>query len=368
MATLPAGYSLQTIGDEILIQGPFDDDLNKRVRRLDGYWDGISHQNRRCFVVPLAKAASLDRILKNWLKARPNRQEKIDEAEFDRWLGYVQERSATGYYGSGVERCQHLLARYDWPERREQLDAAVAVALANAAKIKAERDARYAQEKAERDADRAAARLERDEKRQQRRANRHLFLWSESTPANTPIRLHGRVVVIESWGKRFRLPHEDEDIYGHLMHHGGEYVAYGYYRDATVAEIAQLEEQEATALAERNRRRDAAIERQALAALIQKGEFPTGGGLDILEGPRYCNTSNIYGGGSAFVVTTHWIWYEHGNSADGDDWGRNNVSGSMAWRIPIDLTIVARIEALHALGYHESERLIWSHATDHVDY
>lgn len=113
---------------------------------------------------------------------------------------------------------------------------------------------------------------------------------------------------------------------------------------ACKARIAEQKAARATAQAEA-RRID--TEFRAIEETIRQGERPGSFEAPVTpEGERYCDSGNIYGGGSSFVVGPEHIWYIQRNGADGDDWGRNNVPGSIGWRIPFDAALAERIRAL----------------------
>jgi hypothetical protein len=53
------------------------------------------------------------------------------------------------------------------------------------------------------------------------------------------------------------------------------------------------------------------------------GHYPQG--MSRPEGDTYLDTSNIYGGGSWWVIGPKKIWFVRNNGADGDAWDRNNI-------------------------------------------
>jgi hypothetical protein len=80
-ATPPTGFTLEVEGDEILIQGRYNADLAERIKRQGGYWCGQSGRNRKCLVLPLAKASSIQRILNNWVSKRETAEQEHAERE-----------------------------------------------------------------------------------------------------------------------------------------------------------------------------------------------------------------------------------------------------------------------------------------------
>jgi hypothetical protein len=107
-------------------------------------------------------------------------------------------------------------------------------------------------------------------------------------------------------------------------------------------------------------RKAAAGEQRALGNEIKAArDIPDG--VNYPEGEKLLEdkTASAYGGGSHFVVGPKEIWYVWGNSADGDDWSRNNVynKSSIGWRVPYSEALAERIrKADAALKAPEVER------------
>ncbi len=176
-------------------------------------------------------------------------------------------------------------------------------------------------------------------------------------PTGKPWRMHnrpgGKIIVIESYGKKWYLRSEDACCYGMLP--DDQWVRYAYYRDATPEEVAAVEasEEEARkAAAERKARSERLYE---IKSIIRKAEHYA---KDVapadLEGEIILDTFNIYGGGERFVATDKWLWYIDNNGGDGDDWSVTNVYGApgapggIGWRIPRDEALVAELRELCA--------------------
>lgn len=338
----PTGYRIETAGDMIELHGPFHEDLHARIKRAGGQWDGQAGSNKRCWVIPPEKGASLKRILANWAKDYERSPEELDEiaqreqrTTAKRWLGYVESKAKDGYlYQKGVNTLKRLgTAR--WPDLQERLDQAIGIA----------KQAKEAQQDGYR-REREANAVER----QARRPLRSMFPLSGIPPLNQPIRSCGKSVVFEGTGKPFRINEDHPSVWGsHLLGHEGEMGCYAYFREATEDEVAELERKEA----EQQAASDAAHLRTRWIAEIREhiqsqGECPEG--WHTPEGERYLDVQNIYGGGDWFVVGEHWIWYCRNNGADGDDWSRNNVrtggAGAIGWRVPYDAQLAARIAEL----------------------
>jgi hypothetical protein len=398
---LPAGYALTVSDSELLLQGPFDEDLHPRIKRLGGYWDGQGRSDRKCWAIPPEKAASLKRALTNWLKAHPERearrsamqassdrasaerwlgyvedkaragqwydkgeqklrwelqvarwpdlQHRLDEARriceqaceanerraAERWLGWIEEKAATGYrYGNGVSKLHELRVSQRWPDLRERLDQALAVC------AQAQAAAAATRPNAESGADRQPA----------KRKPRRLFVADQRPATGVPVRLGGSVVVIEGFGKEFRISDDVADI-ENLLGHEGDWACYGYYRHATTDEIAELERREADAAETRRQRSERHAEIRAIRERIKSdGERPDG--MHATEGDRLIDSQTIYGGGEWFVVGAVWIWYCANNGHDGDDWSQNNVrtggAGAIGWRLPRTDELANRLRELDA--------------------
>jgi hypothetical protein len=182
----------------------------------------------------------------------------------------------------------------------------------------------------------AAEKAEEDKKeadRQAIRARRWPMLLSDGLRIGQVMRLHGKVQAIESVGKRFYVNEDMPSLYGHLLGSEGEAVAYAYMRDATEAEQAAFEADEQAKAAQADARRAAAaairsVKEEFNAASVRPAkldEAPKGETV-LEENPR----SAIYGGGVRWVYGDGVLWQLRGNSADGDDWSANNLSGTIA--------------------------------------
>lgn len=112
-------------------------------------------------------------------------------------------------------------------------------------------------------------------------------------------------------------------------------------RAATADEIAQVIEQaHATAL-----RGDAVKQLESIQESICRAENYVNDGSQP-EGERLMDTTNIYGGGHWWVIGISGIWYIEKNGMDGDDWSRNNVAGSIGWRVAYSDELADRIRQL----------------------
>jgi len=215
---------------------------------------------------------------------------------------------------------------------------------------KKRREAEYAEKQAAWARERDAARKARDAAHSARRANRFVVLLDRMPEAGVPVRMFGHAVVVEGFGKPFRVD-EDMPSYGgaHLLGHEGERCCYAYWRDATAEEVAALEEGERLAAARAEERRAAVAEMRDLERMAEtSGEYPEGSravaGETLLETNRRLA---LYGGGSWWVAAEDGLWFVRNNGADGDNWSANNVvtggAGAIGRRLPRDPDMEGRL-------------------------
>jgi hypothetical protein len=208
------------------------------------------------------------------------------------------------------------------------------------AREKEEQRLRWAEEKAQK----ARERAERGE-------GRTLYPLSRMPATGVPTRIRGAVVVYTGTGDKFRINEDHPSMHGsHLLGHEGEYGAYAYYRQASPEETDALEAREAVETEARERARVARVRLNEIRADVQRrGDVPIGGAMpqgDLLaEGDRRLN---IYGGGWRLIAAPDGIWLIQGNGADGDDWSRNNLPGSIGWRVPRDPALEAELRDIAA--------------------
>ena len=369
----PTGYTIEVKPDEILLRGPFDDDLHARIKRSGGYWDGTTGKNRKLWVIPPGKAASLKKVLANWAGAKPGRAEEAvkkaaaesarrERDEAVRWLGYVEENAGQYLYKKGVEKLEGM-GIGKWPDLKERLDAAVARAKAAKAAKAAEANKNPRTAYGGSNSGSGAGSTQSAPKQ------RRLYLVSRQPRLNVPVMLGGKLVVFTGHGEQFRIHEDDASIHGpHLLGHEGEYGAYSYYRDATEDEKAAWESAEVV----RVERLGAvqAAEKAVRAAAIkvrEAGEYVPG--MNVVEGERLLNTQKIYGGGDWWIIQPEWIWYIQNNGADGDDWSRNNVrtggAGAIGYRIPRTKEIESAIRAADKVLMTKSSSTLVLFRADH---
>lgn len=257
-------------------------------------------------------------------------QSKLKEAE--KWLGYAEGDAVKGWdHSNAISKTLDLDADA-YPEIADRL-------------------ATLKQKVTENKAANAAAVKAREEK-----LSKRVLVNADDCPATgKPWRMHnrsdGKIIVIESYGKKWYLRSEDACCYGMLP--DDQWVRYAYYRDATPDEIAAVEAAEEAA-------RKAAAERKArekriceIENKIKKAEnYAQNVDPKDLDGEVLLDTFDIYGGGERIIANDRWLWCIQNNGGDGDDWSMTNVyggpgtPGGIGWRIPRDEALVKELRGL----------------------
>lgn len=240
--------------------------------------------------------------------------------ELDRWVGFVESAAAEGrLYEKGVWKLIKLGVDRS-PDHQRRMDQA----LKKVKKAEAEK--------------------------QKVRSMRVLYPLSMIPQLNVPTKRGEKLIVFTGVGKSFRIDESYPSRGGsHLLGHEGEKGAYVYYREATEGERESYEQRQQK---EETKRRELSSIRQSIGDVrdqIQNdGDMPAG--PVVIDGKRYMDTANAYGGGEWFEITDDAIWYVQNNGSDGDDWGRNNVrtggAGAIGWMIPYNENIAKKIRDL----------------------
>jgi len=125
-----------------------------------------------------------------------------------------------------------------------------------------------------------------------------------------------------------------------------------YCRPATDEEAAPV----LAAEVEAQKKKDAAARLEAIAkqTCLTGERAPkiegTQDGRNDVDGEVLCDSFDLHGGGSRFVITSDAIWYVRNNGADGDDWSANNVrtggAGAVGYRVPLDAGLAEEIRTL----------------------
>lgn len=268
-------------------------------------------------------------------------QQDLALVEAEKWLGFAERDVQSGSYKSNsVIQARTLCPAF--PHLTDRLAAVVTKAQKNADAYEAqatERQRVYQEEKKAREQQQAS-----------RRASRILVPMAVRPAKGIPTRLAGRILVIEDFGKSFRIDESAPSCNGsHLLGYEGEMGCYAYYRLATDDEVATLKAEEEMDLTHHRASMDHQTAVKRIADEIQfSGELPAG--VHQPEGSRFLDTQDIYGRGSWFVIGEAWIWYIQNNGADADDWARNNVStggaGAIGWRVAYSADLASEIMAL----------------------
>lgn len=378
---LPPGWSLVLGADYAEFSGPKDETLNTSLRR-HGSWDPV----KKVWQVPVSSGPTLARSLKRaaGLVSPAAREERVQERrrrqELQRWLGFVEESAREGrVYARGVEECQ-ARGVAEFADLNEQLAAALALAKERGALVDQARqheellrwlgfveDAAHqgrvyqrgvtecrtrgiaqTPELEQRLSQALAQASQASQARQAQRQQRVVWPLQDLPTLNRPCRLSGRPVVYTEIGKAFRISDDMPLLYGaHLLGCEGEQGAYAYYRAATEAEAAALEEAEHVSREEQARGRQRNADVQALLQAICRPEnLPvlkagevTLAGIVIYDARRL--------GGSLLLLDGKTLWCFQPNGLDGDEWSHNNWPGARIWRSQA-ADLVARAKALIA--------------------
>lgn len=192
----------------------------------------------------------------------------------------------------------------------------------------------------------------RAEERKATAARRMLVLAYSGPRQGDAIRMGGKLVIVESLGRTWRLPYEDSCVYGVMPDWEGQQVRYAYVRPATDEEVAELEAREAQAKVEAQVK----AERETRIREIEKQIKTTGERPEVadVKGDTVLDSRTAYGGGQRFVIdeANGYIWYCLNNGGDGDDWSRTNVgvpgyAGEIGWRVLYSQELVEELRALN---------------------
>ena len=281
--------------------------------------------------------------LDQWVEINSDTAKEMNRADIflrlERALSIVEEKANEGYlYAKMTDRCRSLGVN-SHPELLSRLNTAIDLAKKNKLKNEQIRKEEWQAANAAKDAEMAKV-----------RANRLLMLDQFRLPLEAPVRVRDRIVVIESYGKSFRVNEDTASVHGSLfLGHEGELCSYAYYRSATTEEIALLTQEEKKSIdrLEYHKRLEARLIaiRDSIKA---NGLRPTE--TQLPQGTALVDRRTIYGGGFWFVVGVSLIWYIENNGADGDDWSRNNVStggaGAIGWCVDFSESLLEGIQEI----------------------
>lgn len=393
--TAPPGYTL-TVGDKLItLKGPFDEDLNSRIKRLGGYWDGASRGNTKSWIIPAAKAASLKRVLGNYQKvakqqvAAASAQEAATAAlrtdapavkagKYGPFMVSLQgantyrvdfeyDRNAVAKI-KGVAGAKYEPATRSWLIDRAQGAQLSAILEAAAAAVPVVPAVTQTITSPKADPPKLVTTYLNVPFAQKDEARLHGAKWDPAHRAwyvvgDVPEALH------QFWAQRpmpaghFRIG--GGQGYGYRELHPGETIrnpkadgpqwvtvvdaSKQYYREdgmsfgvgdesgyvfSATVRPATPEESAPHEQAEQARAYQQALKQRVSAladAFRQEGERPAAA---TVEGEKLLDTRTIYGGGAHWVIAPDAIWFVQGNGADGDNWAYNNVPGGIAWKMP----------------------------------
>ena len=263
--TAPAGYDLTRENGEIVLRGPWSDDLHARIKRAGGKWEGSEHGTgrvgRKAWIIPEDKASSLKRIFSNVggaLAAEDAGRKAAAQAEAEKAAAakaeadrkQAEDRAAAptiapGTHGPFTVRAvsggYRVMFAYDSDrvaqikanggKKFDPMDRSWFVDAADAGKLLSLMErAKAAVAPAPYSAPASA------------RKPRVLFPLSTMPRMGVPVTWNGRTVVFESKGEPFRINEDHPSLHGsHLLGYEGDRGAYAYYRDATPEESPKVE-------------------------------------------------------------------------------------------------------------------------------
>ncbi|GEM_PF-5957298 len=266
----------------------------------------------------------LDAAMEKTTAATRLAKEKRAQSEIERWLGYIEEKSAIGkIYYNGLEKVASLGIE-KFPELKARLDAAKEQA-------KSVQESQSREEEAER---KAKAKQESD--------SGIISLSGGSGYGHTGWQ-EGQIIHKKSDDGTIRIYRVTSTSKQYFREDG---LSFGVGDDSGYiyrAEAAPVQDDDNEAIQYRQKLANKDIEKAQKSSISKiaryikdNGEIPPGNDNQP-EGEKYHNTQSIYGGGEWFVVGKEWIWYVENNGMDGDDWSRNNIrtggAGAIGWRM-----------------------------------
>lgn len=156
-------------------------------------------------------------------------------------------------------------------------------------------------------------------------------------------RLGEQVVVVESYGKPFRITDEHPSTHGsQLLGYEGDLGHYVYYRLASSEEVVRFEAEVAAVRQIKETRRRVSERFDQIADRIRMTgtcpPAPVSIPKDRVERPDRPWT--LYGTGEVFAHDSDHLYFVRNNGNDGDNWAHNNVitggAGAIGWAIPFD--------------------------------
>lgn len=380
-------YEARQEDGQVIVAGPFDDELHHQLKRLGGQWDGKKGTNRRVWVIRKGSAERVRQVLhlferdqgervrgriEQEQRRREARREALEAAPHIEPGQYgpikVEVRNNAyaldfGYDKALVERIRTLQGRRFDKERKVWIiDAANAAALkvilqdvatgctpppqgqVNAPAVESAQPQQEPRIPTRSDGAAQASAATNTA------VTDHRFLYpvGDFEPVlEQPVRLGPKAVVFVTRGKPFRIDESAPAAHGpHLLGQVGQQGRYSYYRPATLEEAQALTAQEQRARQRRDRyTHNVRVLRKAEVAIRATGARPDYPARP--EGKVYYDTFRPDGTGSRFIIGSDWIWFVLNNGAPWADSSLNNVStggaGAMGWRVPYQETLADQI-------------------------
>lgn len=353
-AKLPAtlhGYTVRVTDQRIEIEGPYDEDLRPRLKRI-GVWAG------EYWVVPLEKSASVLRVFANWEKAR-NAKPTPKPAEKPASPVELPEPAPipeiAGQYGpAAVERGNSYwiitfpYADEDWFfDLKSGIKSLRGIWQPNLTRWLVPLRNGEALLKYLRATESNAQPIKPREKTVE--PQNPYFIDINDASVGDVVRHRDQWVRVVKLGKDFRIEDHETSAYGLMP--GEDYWARRAYYEPLGEEEAAARDAEVAAEKARVNAINDKIDRakEIFREILRIGEKPD---EDYHLPGRYwfCDSFDNYGCGWAFCVTEDFIWYVKNNGRDSDDWTQNNIltggAGAMGWRIPFDSSLAEEIRAL----------------------
>lgn len=314
--------------------------------------------------------------------ALQERIEKEKRAEAERWIGYVEDKAFQGYiYKNGVVKLGEMDLD-QWPDIKDRLNVAKKTAKEIGYRKEGNQALGWIEEKIPlywyhngetrvKDAIEGLKEIGCDGSELEARLAELKLQYKEAGEKKARAGYEGQDVIKIAVGSGYggyefqpntviRNPRKEGPRYLYVLSSKKKYFpedgmsfgvgddrGYIYYATTRAAT-----EEEASPLAKEDKdfkdRKEAKSRALDISREIKdRGEAPSEA---IPIGRRVLDTSNIYGGGSWFVIGDDYIWYVQNNGADGDNWGYNNVmtggAGAIGWRVPYSAELAKEIDSL----------------------
>lgn len=345
------GYQVTLSGNVFEIRGPFTDEIHSRIKRLGGMWV----RELKGWEIPTAKVDSFPVVFANAAKATRKRLavEAEQQARLEAEAARSKEKAAERRQLEEQERLRqkaeaeqlHQAARAKLVAESPALTGSFGVARVESSathyfvSFPYEPEERWFNERKE-EIKRIGGRWNKSSWEISRTWFKEFQAILARFPEKTGFAAQGGI----SWTWHEYISPEEMPIQGDVVRRDG--IVYQIIEvrksknhddewDYTARAVPAADEVRAGFEAREAAMRvrvEASRKKAKLANQIQQlglqpppmGEYP--------QGETIASDQNLYGGGSWFILGSDAVWFVLGNSADGDDWSRNNLPGSIGWR------------------------------------